>query len=120
MRIDDDFRDLAPLRPSLDPDRWGRMVGAVEAAAAPELARRALLPDAGVMMLLSSWRRPALTAAAVASLLAGVFMLQGTPAATAETPGLAESLGYPATVTEWVEGGSMPSVEELLLAMESE
>ena len=119
MRIEDDFRELAPLRPTLEPDRWARMVGAVEAAAAPELARRAALPDAGLLMVLSSWRRPALSAAAIASLLAGIFLFRTVPADLRST-GIAVSLGYPDAVTEWVEGGAAPSVEELLLAMEGE
>ena len=65
MNIEDDFRDLAPLDPSRDPARWERMVAGVMAAAGPELARRASLPQPGMLLLLADWMRPTVSAAAL-------------------------------------------------------
>lgn len=119
MRIDDDFRDLAPLRPKLDAERWARMVGSIEQAAAPELARRARLPAPGLLMLLTDWTRPALSAAVAVALLA-TALLAGSPTPEAEgAGGLDDALGYPEAVSAWVETGWTPSVEELLAAMEA-
>jgi hypothetical protein len=121
MNIDDEFRDLAPLDPRLDPRRWERMVGGVMQAAAPELSRRTAAPDPGLLLLIHGWTRPALsTAAALAAAAATVLMLRGpaTPAATEEV--LSTELGYPASVATWAETGDVPSVEELMLSLEGE
>lgn len=116
MRMEDDFRDLAPLRPSLDPQRWARMVEGIEAAAAPELARRATLASPGLLALLGSWTRPVLSAAALAAGLAGVALLRA-PAPAEPGPGVGAALGYPDAVAAWVEAGWTPSVEELLVSL---
>jgi len=117
---DDDFRDMAPLRPSLDADRWTRMIDTIEQRAAPELARRANLAVPGVLDFLVSWRRPVFTSALVAATLAGIFVMGGAPAPTEGNAGLVDALGYPAALSDWVETGWVPSVEEVLVAMEGE
>lgn len=117
MNIEDGFRDLAPLDPSRDPDRWEAMVGGITAAAAPELARRARLPAPGMLMLLADWVRPTLSAAAVMAAAAGAFLLTGTDA-SAETASLAAQLGYSTSVASWVDAESAPSVEEMVLGGE--
>lgn len=114
MNIDDGFRDLAPLDPTRDAERWERMVAGITAAAAPELARRARLPAPGMLMLLADWVRPTLSAAAVMAAAAGAFLVTQPGALAAEAGSLAADLGYSASVATWVEAESAPSVEEMM------
>jgi hypothetical protein len=119
VNIEDGFRDLAPLDPARDPDRWEAMISGITAAAAPELARRARLPAPGMMMLLADWVRPTVSAAAVMMAAAGAFLLTGTDSATAAQPdSLAAQLGYSTSVAGWVDAESAPSVEEMVLDLE--
>ena len=119
MNIEDDYRDLAPLDPALDPPRWERMVGGIMAAAGPELERRAALPQPGMLLLLSDWMRPAASAAALLAAAAAAFLVVRAPAgSTAAETGLADALGYPVAVAEWVEDGRTPSVESLVADLE--
>ena len=121
MKLEDEFRDLQPLALREEPDRGARMIAGIEAAAAPELARRAALPNSGLLMLLSSWTRPALSAAAaIASAAAVMLLLWRAPTEEPAAVEITEELGYPGTVTAWFEGGWTPSVEELLITMSDE
>lgn len=113
MNIDDGFRDLAPLDPSRDAERWERMVAGITAAAAPELARRARMPAPGMMMLLADWVRPTASAAALMAAAAGAFLVARPDAAAAEPASLASELGYSSTVATWVDAESAPSLEEM-------
>lgn len=117
MNIEDGFRDLAPLDPGRDPDRWEAMVAGITAAAAPELARRARLPAPGMLMMLADWVRPTVAAAALMAAAAGGFLLMGTDSA-AEPASLASQLGYSTSVASWVDAESAPSVEEMVLDVE--
>ena len=117
MNIEDGFRDLAPLDPSRDSDRWEAMISGITAAAAPELARRARLPAPGMLMLLADWVRPTVSAAAVMAAAAGAFLL-AQPASGAEAGSLASELGYSASVASWVDAQSAPSLEEMVLDAE--
>jgi hypothetical protein len=117
VNIEDGFRDLAPLDPTRDTERWARMVAGIQAAAAPELARRARMPAPGMMMMLADWVRPTLSAAAVMAGAAGAFLLTGTDSA-AETTSLASQMGYSTSVASWVDAESAPSVEEMVLELE--
>ena len=117
MNIEDGFRDLAPLDPTRDTERWERMVAGITAAAAPELARRARMPAPGMMMLLADWVRPTVGAAAVMAAAAGAFLL-ARPESAAEPSTLASQLGYSASVASWVDAERAPSVEEMALDLE--
>lgn len=118
MNIDDEFRDLAPLRPRSDPHRWERMVRAVEDAAAPELRRRARRSVPGPLMLLAEWTRPAVPAALAIAAAAATLLLRGPAPAERETAGVAGVLGYPEPVAVWMETDVPPSVEDLVFALE--
>lgn len=113
MNIEDGFRDLAPLDPTRDAERWERMVAGITAAAAPELARRARLPAPGMMMLLADWVRPTLSGAALMAAAAGAFLV-ARPATAAEATSLASELGYSSSVAAWADAESAPSVEEMV------
>jgi hypothetical protein len=114
VNIEDGFRDLAPLDPTRDTERWARMVAGIQAAAAPELARRARMPAPGMMMLLADWVRPTVSAAALMAAAAGAFLLAG-PQQAAESASLASQLGYSSTVASWADAESAPSVEEMVV-----
>jgi hypothetical protein len=113
VNIEDGFRDLAPLDPSLDTERWERMVSGITLAAAPELGRRARLPSPGMLMLLADWVRPTISAAAVMAAAAAAFLVSRPEAATVETT-LASQLGYSSSVSTWVDTESAPSLEEMM------
>jgi hypothetical protein len=115
VNIEDGFRDLAPLDPGRDPDRWEAMVAGITAAAAPELARRQRLPAPGMMMLLADWVRPTVSAAGLMAAAAGAFLLMGPDPAAAESTSLAAELGYSTSVASWVDAQSAPSVEEMVV-----
>lgn len=121
MKMEDDFRDLAPLRPRLDPERWERMVSSVEAAAVPELARRSAFGAPGLLGMLSEWTRSAGAAALVVAAAAIALLVMGPVGADGDgAPGMSEALGYPDAVAAWVEVGVTPSVEELVLSLEGD
>jgi L-fucose isomerase-like protein len=114
VNIEDGFRDLAPLDPTRDAERWERMVAGITAAAAPELARRARLPVPGMMMLLADWVRPTVSAAALMAAAAGAFLVARPDTAAAEATSLASELGYSSTVATWADAENAPSVEEMM------
>lgn len=121
MNIEDDFRDLAPLDPGRDSARWERMVAGVMAAAGPELARRASLPQPGMLLLLADWLRPTVSTAALLAAAAAAFLVTTESAPTAAAgSGLADALGYPTAVAEWMDDGAAPSVEALLVDLEGD
>ncbi|HEU0302454.1 MAG TPA: hypothetical protein VFR37_23545 [Longimicrobium sp.] len=117
MNIEDGFRDLAPLDPGRDPDRWEAMVAGITAAAAPELARRTRLPAPGMLMLLADWVRPTVSAAALMAAAAGAFLL-ARPGSAGAANSLPSELGYSASVASWVDAQSAPSLEEMVLGGE--
>ena len=105
---------LAPLDPERDPDRWEALLRRTRAAAAGELARRALA--AGPAGQLARWVRPALAmAASLVIAAAGMLELaEGTPQ-TASAPGVAEAMGVPFAMTVSAEEGAQSAAEQLLL-----
>lgn len=120
MNIEDDFRDLAPLDPERDSARWERMVAGVMAAAGPELARRASLPQPGMLLLLSDWLRPTVSTAALLAAAAAAFLVTQETGAPSADGGLADALGYPTAVAEWMDDGQAPSVEALVVDLEGD
>lgn len=119
MNLEDNFRDLAPLDPSRDAELWEGMVRKITAAAEPELARRASMPDPGMLLLLQDWMRPAISTAALIAAAAGAILITQQPSTT-RAPGVADALGYPEEVATWIEGGQAPSVEEFVFALEGD
>jgi hypothetical protein len=106
----------APLDPSRDAERWEAMVRGIMERAAPILAGYAA---PGPADWLAAWLRPALAAAAVVAILAlGALATRSGGGDGDAAIGLADALGYPASVTAWVSTGQAPTLEELTLAME--
>lgn len=115
-------RGSAGLDPAEDPAAWERRVGAITAAAEPELSRRSrkLAPAFGVQ--LEQWARPVLAAAA-GLIMAGTAVLAlsggprpggGTSLASASS-GAGETLVSP-VVDPWLESDTLTigAVEELV------
>jgi hypothetical protein len=122
INMNDGYRDLAPLRPRGDPERWARMVAAVERAAAPELARRrAAGANADLLVLLSDWTRRAMPAALAVAAAAGTLLMLGPGSSEVEAgPGVSEALGYPEVIAVWVETDRTPTLEEVVISLEGE
>jgi hypothetical protein len=121
MDMNGGFRDLAPLRPRGDPERWARMVAAVERAAGPELARRAAGAGPGLLVLLSDWTRRAMPAALAVAAAAGTLLMLAPGSSAVEAgPGVSEALGYPEVIAVWVETDRIPTLEEVVISLEGE
>lgn len=113
--------ELSPLDPRRDPERWEALLRRTRAAAADELARRALLSSWPAAPL-ARWVRPALSlAAAMVVMAAGLLALseRTQPAAASTTaPGVAEAMGMPVAMTGVVDPSSR--VDQLLLQEEGD
>src|SRR5688500_5184146 len=94
------------------------LVASILSRAQPELARRAA--DVNPILLLSQWARPALAAAAVLAAVCMSVLAQHDFARSVARTGLAEALNVPSPAAEWVATDRAPTVDDLLLAMESE
>lgn len=112
--------DFSSLDPSLDPRRWEGLIRGILQRAEPELAQRAAARSS--LVALADWARPALAAAVVLVALsaATLLVLEPRPAAPADAAapavGLAETLGLPPTIADWVTEERPPSLSELILA----
>src|SRR5687768_2726683 len=112
----DEQLDLAALELSVEQREL--LVASILARASSELSRRAA-DDVNPIILLSQWMRPALAAAAVLTLicmsvLSGHDFTSGTA-----TRGLTEALNVPEPVNEWLGSDRAPTLEDVLVAMES-
>ena len=84
--VDDIGRDmqiaamLAPLDPATtDRSYWLRFQSRVMQAAAPELARRRMLPDLTMGDILAGWARAVVPTAVLAAAVAALALVQGWP-----------------------------------------
>lgn len=69
---------LAPVDPaSADGSYWLRFQSRVMRAAAPELARRRMLPDLTVSDVLASWSRAVVPTAVLAAAIAALALVEG-------------------------------------------
>jgi hypothetical protein len=112
--------DLTPLDPTLDRERWERRIAAIAVLAAPELARRAAAAGSPAQVLVG-WFRPALSAAAVLALCAGVALalLQG-PEGAPSSAVAADALRLPAPVALWLADDQPPTVADVAFAVQGD
>jgi hypothetical protein len=112
-----DRLDLGALDPRADAERWASLVRRVNAAAEGELARRAA--GAGWSIVPAQWARPIL-AGAVVLVIVSLSVLRMTPGDAAAQGGqtIAEALGIPTPVAEWLTEERSPVEDDLLLALE--
>lgn len=101
------------LNPSLDPDRWDRLVGRIMLGADEELARRR-----SAFTRVQTWATPIVAAAAsVAALAAGALLSTGSVGA--DIPTLAEAV-LPTEVVTFLDYGEAPTVEALFTTLDAE
>ncbi len=107
--------EVGELAPERDPRRWEALVARIVAEAEPLLeARRRTLS-----LTLTQWGRPVMVGAAglMAAALATLLLVP-----TAETPAPVEAgldeVVVPWAVAAWIDGSHVPTVEELVLAIE--
>src|SRR5687767_5698032 len=113
----DERLDLAALELSVEQREL--LVASILARASSELSRRAA-DDVNPIILLSQWMRPALAAAAVLALIC-MSVLSGHDFTDGSvTRGLTEALNVPAPANEWVIADRAPTLDDVLVAMESE
>jgi hypothetical protein len=106
--------DFSPVDPTADPERFDQLVESIIARAAEELAARRMRTNP--VLQIAAWRRPMLAAAAVVAVLAGTVLTRvRVPDAvtTAETDGIAEAVGVPVELAQWLWDGTVPSTADL-------
>lgn len=116
----EDRIDFSPLDPTRESEKFEEIVRSITAAAARELAARSA--QTGVVGQVALWWRPLLAAAAITGIVSLVALARLETAASAETTelGLAEAIGVPTQVAEWVRGDELPTPTELLVTLESQ
>lgn len=107
----DDRIDLSPLDPTADPARFERLLSAVVSDAVAARATRPPLPS--TLLDLTRWTRPLLALAATIAVVASTVLFSLRPPAPES---LAESVGVPRAMAEWVELGEHPSAAALVAA----
>jgi hypothetical protein len=107
--------DLGPLDPTADRQRFEEKVAAIMAAAGEELTARRYRHNA--LGQVAVWRRPLLAAAAVVGIVsaAALATIDTPSSATEADTGLAEAIGVPAQVAEWLSSDELPGLAELLM-----
>lgn len=115
----DDRTDFSALDPTRD-ERFEEIVHSITAGAARELAARRA--RASVVGQVALWWRPLLAAAAIAGIVSITTLARVQVAAPDETTdvGLAEAIGVPSQIADWVRSDEPPTPTELLVTLESE
>lgn len=116
----DDRMDFSPLDPVQDAERFDGVVRSIMAAAGPTLAARR--SRAGVFGQVGLWWRPLLAAAAITGIvaLAALARIEDSAQPSLAPTGLAEALGVPDQIAEWVRSDQAPTPAELLVGQEEE
>jgi hypothetical protein len=126
--------DLSVLDPTADPTRFEPLVRSIAARAAGELTRRsghAASPEIAaldelaiaVVRVIRGWQRVLLPVAAAITLasLATLRLVEHPPAETGSADvQLAQALGVPAYVADWVSGDEIPGPAELVFSEEEQ
>ncbi len=110
------------MDPAVDPVRWEGAVGAIMAAAQPELERRSRVR--GALDVLEGWARPVFALAASLVLVASGAILSvsrdeavGLAESDTSWDTLAEAL-VPSEVAAWLEVGHTLTADELATALD--
>jgi hypothetical protein len=114
----DERIDFSALDPTAEGDRFEEAVGRINAAVAPALAARRA--RGSVVGQVAGWWRPLLAAATIAGIVsAATLALVEEPASGGESEiGVAEVIGVPEQIAQWVRNDKLPDPAELLIALE--
>lgn len=109
--------DLSTVDP-MDARRWERLVARINAAARPELGRRAR--QAGVLGLLSRWAWPTVAAASLAALISGAALVltRDHVLAAESTDGVVQFLGITEPVAVWLDVDRPPTAADVIVLVE--
>ncbi len=111
--------NFASIDPTADPPEFDRRVEAIIALAATELAARRVRLNP--VLQVASWRRPMLAAAALVAVVSATILIQiqvPQPTPQIETDGIAEAVGVPQQLAQWIWNDSLPSTADLYVAFE--
>jgi len=118
----EDRIDFSPLDPTEDAERFEGIVASISDAAAPALATRRA--RASVVGQVGLWWKPLLAAAALAGIVSVGALLHYQASATTiaelEDVGIAEAIGVPSQIADWVRSDEAPTTAELLWALEEQ
>jgi hypothetical protein len=116
--MDGERLDLTPLDPTMNEERWERMVDGILQRARPELMRRAA--RAGLLGTLGDWMWPALTAAALAAVVSGAVLTRERGSPEPFVGGVVPALNMAEPVSAWLDENRSPQVADLIVALEGE
>ncbi len=112
--------NLTPLDPGNDPDRLDRAVASIMEAVDDQLTARRYRRNA--LGQVAGWWRPLLAAAVVTGIISVATLASiGAQVQNAEEEtGLAEAIGMPEQIAQWVRSDETPEPAELLLTLEDD
>ena len=115
-----DRTDFMELDPTSDPERFDEIVASIMAAASDELESRRYRTNA--LGQLVRWTRPLLAAAAITGVVsvAAVASVDDDSQALDSQTGIAEAIGMPEQIAEWVRSDDAPEPAELWLTLEDD
>ena len=122
---DDPRVNLGLLDPHRDPSRFDANVRSIVAGTLAERARLRLAAgalgtgDLGLFASLGALSRPALAAAAVIVVIAGLALATSAAPLAAAPPSFAESVGIPASFVAWAGSHHAPTTAELVDAFDA-
>lgn len=118
--MDEERLDLSSLNPTMDENRWERIVEGIMQRARPELLLRSA--RAGVLGTLGEWLWPALSAAALAAIISGAVLAQSGRAMEGAfaAGGVVPALDVAEPISAWLDEERGPQVSDLILVMEGD
>ena len=113
----DDRIDFSSIDPTHDRSRFDELVRSTMDRAAGELATRRAMVD--TLAQLAKWRRPMLAAAVLVAVIASTVMLTFRREVSVATTGsIAEAVGVPGQLADWLRSGETPDAADLLFVFE--
>ena len=106
--------NLEALDPTVDTERFDRMISSIMDESGDELASRRA--PYGVMAELGRWRRPMMAAAAVAAVLSVITLTRipvASPNDDVRAEGIVEALGVPTELAQWIGSEELPSAADI-------
>ena len=109
--------DFSSLDPTRDTAGFERVVASINARASNELGARRSQTNA--IAMLACWKRPMLAAAALVTLISGTILFSvrvPPPDLAPQTDGIAEAMGIPEALAQWIDADDLPTTADLISA----